>query len=206
MEVDGAVGKIMNALEKNNISENTLLVFLSDNGSPARDGTGFSGSIGSVISNYGHAANGELRGFKADIWEAGHRVLFIVKWPLKIKAKVINDQTICSIDIMTTVSSLINYLLPKGEGKDSYDILAVFYGKEAGGLQARPLVHHSLNGVFAVRKGPWKLILSDKSGGFSDNLHKDGHGIKTKVNCMICPMTWVSNKTYMKKKLIWWIP
>ena len=161
MEVDGAVGKIMNALEKNNISENTLLVFLSDNGSPARDGTGFSGSIGSVISNYGHAANGELRGFKADIWEAGHRVLFIVKWPLKIKAKVINDQTICSIDIMTTVSSLINYLLPKGEGKDSYDILAVFYGKEAEGLQARPLVHHSLNGVFAVRKGPWKLILSD---------------------------------------------
>ena len=180
MEVDGAVGNIMDALENNNISENTLVVFLSDNGSPGRDGTEYSGPVGSVISNYGHAANGPLRGFKADIWEAGHRVPFIVHWPGKISGGVTNDQTVCSIDIMATVSNLINYRLPTGKAMDSFDILPLFYGKEAKGLSERPLVHHSHHGVFAIRKGPWKLILSDKSGGFSDNLFKDGFGIQTK--------------------------
>ncbi|MEX2568224.1 MAG: arylsulfatase [Cyclobacteriaceae bacterium] len=180
MEVDGAVGKIMEALEINNISENTLLVFLSDNGSPARDGTNYSGPVGSVITNYGHAANGKLRGFKADIWEAGHRVPFIVKWPGKIEPGVTNDQTICSIDLMATLSSLIHYPIPLGKAGDSFDILPLFYGKEVQGLSARPLVHHSHHGVFALRQGPWKLILSDKSGGFSDNLYKEGYGIQTK--------------------------
>lgn len=180
MEVDGAVGKIMTALEINQISENTLVIFLSDNGSPARDGTGYSGPIGSVISNFGHAANGALRGFKADIWEAGHRVPFVAHWPGKIEAGVTNDQTICSIDIMATISSLINYPIPEGKAGDSYDISSLFYGKEAIGLSERPLVHHSLTGVFGIRQGPWKLILSDKSGGFSDNLHKEGYEIKTK--------------------------
>ncbi|MEX2514337.1 MAG: arylsulfatase [Cyclobacteriaceae bacterium] len=180
MEVDGAVGKIMAALENKQISENTLVIFLSDNGSPARDGTGFSGPIGSVIEHFGHAANGALRGFKADIWEAGHRVPFIVHWPGKIEAGVTNDQTICSIDLMATLSSLINFPLPAGKAGDSFDILPLFYGKEAQGLSERPLVHHSLTGVFGIRQGTWKLILSDKSGGFSDNLHKEGYGIQTK--------------------------
>ncbi len=180
MEVDGAVGKIMAALENNQIKEKTLVIFLSDNGSPARDGTEYSGPIGSVIENFGHAANGALRGFKADIWEAGHRVPFIVHWPAKINAGVTNNQTICSIDLMATLSSLIKYPLSTGEAGDSFDILPLFYGNEAQGLSERPLVHHSLTGVFGIRQGPWKLILSEKSGGFSDNLHKEGYGIETK--------------------------
>lgn len=180
MEVDGAVGKIMAALEKNQISENTLVIFLSDNGSPARDGTDYSGPIGSVITNYGHAANGALRGFKADIWEAGHRVPFVVKWPSKIDSGVINDQTICSIDLIASLSSLINYELPDGKAGDSFDILPLFYGEEVKGLADRPLIHHSLTGVFGIRQGPWKLIFSEKSGGFSDNLNKNGYGISTK--------------------------
>lgn len=180
MEVDGAVGKIMDALNKTQISENTLVIFLSDNGFPARDGTDYSGPIGSVISNFGHAANGMLRGFKGDIWEAGHRVPFIIKWPGKIDGGVINDQTICSIDLIETLSSLINHELPEGKAEDSFNILPLFFGKEARGLSGGALVHHSLTGVFGLRQGPWKLIVSDKSGGFSDNLNKEGYGINTK--------------------------
>ena len=179
MEVDWSVGQIMDALERNHLQENTLILFTSDNGSPARDGTNFSGPVGSITKRYGHLPNGNLRGLKADIWEGGHRIPFIVSWKGKTPENITDDHTICSIDIMATIANLINYTLPQDAAKDSYNILPVLQGREAPELAARALIHHSGSGVFAVRKGDWKLILSDKSGGFSDNLYKEGYGIKT---------------------------
>nr|WP_262919028.1 arylsulfatase [Tunicatimonas sp. TK19036] len=179
VEVDWSVGQVMDALRRNNFLENTLVIFTSDNGSPARDGTNFSGLIGSVIKRYGHRPNGELRGLKADIWEGGHRVPFIACWPGMISKNTINEHTICSIDIMATLAQVINYVLPQGAAEDSYNLLPLLQGEESQELTSRALIHHSGSGVFAVRKGDWKLILSDRSGGFSDNLHKDGYGINT---------------------------
>ena len=179
MEVDWSVGQIMDALERTHVNENTLVIFTSDNGSPARDGTNFSGPLGSVMKRYDHLPNGNLRGLKADIWEGGHRIPFIVRWPGKTPENTTDDHTICSIDIMATIAQLINYALPQDATEDSYNILPLFQGEEAERLASRALVHHSGGGVFAVRKGPWKLILSDRSGGFSDNLYKEGYGIET---------------------------
>ena len=179
MEVDWAVGQVMDALERTNVKENTLVLFTSDNGSPARDGTHFSGPVGSLMKQYGHLPNGNLRGLKADSWEGGHRIPFIVSWPGKIQENITDDHTIGSIDMMATIANLIHYALPQDAAEDSYNILPLFYGKEANTLASRAMVHHSGGGVFAIRKGPWKLILSDRSGGFSDNLYKEGYGIKT---------------------------
>lgn len=179
MEVDWSVGRIMDALQRNNLNENTIVIFTSDNGSPARDGTNSSGPIGSVTTRYGHHPSGDLRGLKADIWEGGHRIPFIVKWEGRIAENVANEHTICSIDLMATIADIVDHSLSGNAAEDSYNILPLFYGKESKELESRALIHHSGSGVFAIRKGQWKLILSNRSGGFSDNLNKDGYGINT---------------------------
>lgn len=177
MQVDWSVGEVIQALQRNDLDENTLIIFTSDNGSPARDGTNFAGRIGSVTERYGHRPSGNLRGLKADIWEGGHRVPFIVSWKGKIDGNTTDDHTICSMDIMNTIANLVGYSLPGGVAQDSRNILPLFFGEEVNGLESRTLIHHSGSGVFAVRHGDWKLILSNRSGGFSDNLHKEGYGI-----------------------------
>ena len=176
-EVDHVVGEIMDALKKNGIEDNTILIFTSDNGSPARNGKNWSGPIGSVVKEYGHNPSGIYRGFKGDAWEGGHREPFIVKWPGTVKPGSVSDALITSMDIMPTVADVLGVKMPAGCAEDAVSFADVLKGKTD---EAREyLVNHSLKGVFAIRKGRWKLILSDRSGGFSDMLHPKGFGIET---------------------------
>ena len=181
LEVDWTVGQIMQSLEQSGQFENTLIIFTSDNGSPARDGSDQSGPVGSVIANYDHYPNGKLRGLKADIWEGGHRVPFILSWPDRIEAGSVNDYPVSSIDIYQTVSAISDQPFPGDESakRDSQNLLPLLQGLEDGKIRERVLIHHSGAGVFAVRQGPWKLILSDISGGFSDFNSPEGYGIET---------------------------
>ncbi|MDF9799323.1 arylsulfatase A [Catalinimonas alkaloidigena] len=181
LEVDWSVGQIVEALEQSGQRENTIIFFTSDNGSPARDGTSHSGPIGSVIANFGHHPNGKLRGLKADIWEGGHRVPFLVNWKGHIGEGTVNNYPVSSIDLFPTIADLLEKPFSGDEkaGKDSYSLLPLLQGNEDDTLRNRSLIHHSGAGVFAIRKGPWKLILSDVSGGFSDHSHPDGYGIET---------------------------
>lgn len=179
MEVDWSVGQIMSALKRKGLTENTLVIFTSDNGSPGRDGKDHAGPVGSISGTYQHRPNGNLRGLKADIWEGGHRVPFIVSWNGKVGKGREDDRLICSMDLMATVAGIVRYRLPEQQAEDSRNILPLFLGERVPGWKDRPLVHHSLAGVFAIRRGRWKLILSDISGGFSDNIHPDGYGITT---------------------------
>jgi len=173
-EVDWVVGQIIKALERNNIAENTIVIFTSDNGSPGRDGTNYSGKGGSV-KDYGHLPNSNLRGYKGDIWEAGHRVPFIVRWPDKVKNGVTNDELICQVDIMRTMANILRYKLPENAGEDSYTILPALLQENVQPIR-EALVHHSWNGSFAIRKGKWKLILTERSGGFGNNNHEGQNG------------------------------
>ncbi|WP_236980761.1 sulfatase family protein [Membranihabitans maritimus] len=176
-EVDWAVGEIMKILEKTGKAENTIFVFTSDNGSPARNGEDYSGPTESVIAEFGHRANGDWRGLKGDAWEAGHRVPFIVRWPGYIKKDSKNAGLISSLDILATVQDLLGC---KKDVNISPDGQSFLMNLENGGEVAREsLVHHSHQGVFAIRKGHWKLILSDRSGGFSDGKNPTGYGIDT---------------------------
>ena len=104
---------------------------------------------------------------KADAWEGGHRVPFLVRWPGKVEPGTENHQVICLTDLMATVAELTDVTRDPSTGVDSYSLLPALKG-EKNGVHREATVHHSINGSFAIRKGSWKLILCPGSGGWSD--------------------------------------
>lgn len=158
-QVDGAVGQILEALDRHDLAENTLVIFTSDNGAhwPAGD-----------VEKHDHRANGPLRGQKADIWEGGHRVPFIVRWPGRIEPGTVSRETIALTDLLATTAAAVGADLPPGAGPDSYNVLPAMLGTSYDEPIREATVHHALDGMFAVRQGPWKLILGRGSGGFTN--------------------------------------
>ncbi len=159
MQVDDVVGQLRAALKEQGISDNTILIFTSDNGC-------------SKAANYqqmeaaGHFANGKLRGGKADLYDGGHRVPFIVEWAGGAEKNTKVDKTICLTDMLATAAELTNYKVADNEGEDSYSFLPYLTGKEAA-TPREYTVHHSINGDFAIRQGEWKLLFSKGSSGWS---------------------------------------
>lgn len=168
-QTDWSVGQVLQALEKNGFEDNTLVVFTSDNGSymyrwtqDKPDHTENFGAQGFHPSN--HQANADWRGTKADIWEAGHRVPFIVRWPGKVKPKIRCDQTICLTDFLATCAEIVSFPMPDNVGEDSFSLLPLIQGKEWAVPRA-PVIHHSSNGIFSLRDGKWKMVFGSGSGG-----------------------------------------
>ena len=161
METDWVVGEVLNALDRNQIADNTMIIFTADNGcSPAA-------KIPDLV-NQGHKPNGDWRGHKADIFEGGHRTPFLVRWPDKVKAGTISNQTICTTDLFATLSDIISNskTIPDNAAEDSFSFLPALLGQ--ADAKARPFtIHHSINGSFAIRSGKWKLSLCPGSGGWS---------------------------------------
>ncbi|MCK5174390.1 MAG: sulfatase-like hydrolase/transferase, partial [Planctomycetes bacterium] len=106
-------------------------------------------------------------GAKADVYEGGHRIPFIAKWPGKIKPGSTSNETICLTDLMATAADIANYKLPDNAGEDSVSILPVLLGEKHSKPLREATVHHSMNGSFSIRKGNWKLLLCPGSGGWS---------------------------------------
>ncbi|MFB0946602.1 MAG: arylsulfatase [Spirosomataceae bacterium] len=160
--VDDVVGQVRDALKAKGLDENTLIIFTSDNGcAPYADVTN--------LEAKGHFASGPFRGYKADIFEGGHRVPFIVKWANEISAGSVSDETICLTDFMHTAASVLGVDLPETVAEDSYDLSKIWNGELPEGTSLREVtIHHSVNGTFAIRRGDWKLILSPDSGGWSE--------------------------------------
>jgi len=177
-QTDYTVGEIIKALERNELVENTIIIFTSDNGSPSRAGDPHVHGRdfyppGSVITKYNHNPNAPWRGMKADIYEGGHRTPFIVRWPGKTPANKASREPISSLDIMATIATIVGYDLPANSAEDSYDLSALFVGEVVGidaGKEAirEALVHHSSKGKFAIRQGKWKMIPQLGSGGWED--------------------------------------
>lgn len=158
--VDHVVGQVMEALKSNNFKGNTLIVFTSDNGcSPRADFE--------ELAQVGHDPSHHFRGHKADIFEGGHRIPFIARWPGHIKEGSTSGETICLNDLLATCSDIVNDTLPDTAGEDSYSILPVLLGQDYQSPIREATVHHSVNGSFAIRKGKWKLIFCPGSGGWS---------------------------------------
>ena len=116
---------------------------------------------------HGHKSCGDLRGYKADIWDGGHREPFIARWPNRIEPGSTSDETICLADLMATCAGIVGTELPDNAAEDSYNILPVLLGEERDKPVRDAIVHHSIDGMFSVREGKWKLILGRGSGGFS---------------------------------------
>ncbi|MDB4225791.1 arylsulfatase [bacterium] len=156
--VDWVVGEVMKALEKQGISENTILVFTSDNGCSNQ-------ADFEQLATKGHNPSYIFRGHKADIFEGGHRVPFIVRWPSKVKPGISN-QLVCTTDFFATIADLLGVKIEDKVAEDSYSFLpalnieSIFPVRES-------IVHHSINGSFAYRKKEWKAIFCPGSGGWS---------------------------------------
>lgn len=159
MQVDATVGAVVKALAEQGLAENTLVLVTSDNGcSPAAN-------INEMIEK-GHRPSYHFRGHKADIYDGGHRVPFIVRWPGKVAAGASCDQTVCLTDVMATCAEIVGAKLPRDAAEDSVSMLPALLGKANRPLR-EAIVHHSINGSFAIRQGNWKLCLCPGSGGWS---------------------------------------
>ncbi len=165
-EVDWTVGQVLQALQESGQAENTLIILTSDNGSPGRDGTGMCGALNSVLK-YGHHPGYIFRGIKSDIWEGGHHIPFIARWPGHIPAGSRSDEVICLTDLMATCAAIVGDTLPDNAGGDSYNLLPVLTGKPYKKPLREATVHHSIDGSFSLRQGKWKLEMCAGSGGWS---------------------------------------
>ena len=161
MQTDAIVGEVLAALEKNGLAENTLVVFTSDNGCSPAAGT-------PKLEVQGHFASAQLRGYKADIWDGGHRVPFFVRWPGKVKPGSQSGQVICHTDLLATCAQLLDTPLPETAAEDSISFLPTLLGTAGSGKGTlrESIVHHSIQGKFAIRQGSWKLAFCSGSGGW----------------------------------------
>jgi arylsulfatase A len=166
LQVDDLVGKVITALKENGVFENTILIFTSDNGcSPKANFP--------ELAKVGHNPSYIYRGHKADIYEGGHRVPFVVSWPEKIKRAQVSEEIICTTDLMATVAELTKFDLPVNAAEDSFSFLKVLEGTAKEPVRTE-LVNHSIEGRFAIRKGKYKLILWPGSGGWSPPMTAGG--------------------------------
>lgn len=159
MQTDAGVGEISAALEKHGFTENTLIIFSSDNGCSK------AANIPELLEK-GHKVSAQYRGSKADLWDGGHRVPFIARWPKSIKAGTTSDQTICLVDLFATTSDIVKQQAPAGTAEDSVSFLPALSGQPISSTRAG-VIHHSISGHFSYRKGKWKLLLAAGSGGWT---------------------------------------
>jgi arylsulfatase A len=153
--VDDAIGQVLGALDDKKLASNTLVVVTSDNGAHW---------LPDEIAEWGHRSNGALRGQKADVYDGGHRIPFIARWPGRIKPGTTSNALTCLTDFMATAADITRAALPGSAGEDSFSMLPAMEGQTG---RRTAIVHHSANGHFVIRDGDWKLHLGLGSGGFT---------------------------------------
>jgi N-sulfoglucosamine sulfohydrolase len=160
-ETDAAVGAVVRAIDEAGLSRDTLVIVTSDNGpAPA-------GGIAEALS-HGHDASGGFRGAKADLFEGGHRVPFVARWPGVVPAGTTSSRLIATTDIFATIAEIVGVPLRGGEGEDSFSFAAALRDPERAPSRDAGFVMHSVHGAFAIRQGRFKLLLAPGSGGWSD--------------------------------------
>ncbi len=161
VEVDAMAGRVFAAVRQAGIATNTLIIFTSDNGcSPAANFA--------HLESLGHYPSAQFRGTKADIFDGGHREPFLVCWQGHIAPGSTSTELICHTDFLATCADLLGRKLPDTAGEDSVSLLPLLLGQPHSKPLREAVVHHSINGSFAIRQGRWKLELCPDSGGWSD--------------------------------------
>ncbi|QIP12971.1 arylsulfatase [Spirosoma aureum] len=158
---DAVVGEVMHTLDSLGITDNTLIIFTSDNGADWKPGD--------KKLFPAHQANYIFRGQKSDIWEGGHRVPFLASWPGNIKPGRQTSNTICLTDLLATFATITHQKIPASAAQDSFDFSTVLTNNAPVNPTRQSIIHHSINGMFALRKGKWKYIEGKGSGGWSED-------------------------------------
>jgi len=159
MQTDDSYGQVIKALRDNGMLADTLVICSSDNGTSAPS------SNMKELNNMGHFPSGDLRGSKADIWDGGHRVPFIVHWPAVVKSGSTCDKLVCLNDLMATMAAIVDFKLPSNSAEDSFSFLPALKGEEKH--LRTSVIHHSISGYFAIRQDNYKLIMCPGSGGWT---------------------------------------
>jgi len=164
-ELDWAVGQLLDALDATGASPNTLVIFTSDNGPDefAYD----------RLQQFQHASMGQLRGIKNDIWEGGHRVPFLARWPGKIPGASANSQTICLVDFMHTVADVAGATVPTGAAPDSVSFLPSLLRTNLAPQGGRSLIFESGRGQFGIRSNNWMFIDSSTGDGHNPEMEPE---------------------------------
>jgi arylsulfatase A len=171
---DDMVGKVLKAIKESGLEENTIVVFTSDNG------CSLAANI-QELAKHGHNPSYIFRGAKADIFDGGHRVPFIVKWPGEVKPNSVTNSTICLTDFMATCAAILHKPIPVNAGEDSYNLLPLLLQNKQDKFQRTSTIHHSIDGCFAIREGKWKLEFCRGSGGWSNPTEKKAEKEKLPV-------------------------
>ncbi len=160
MQVDWTVGEVLKALDRNEIAQDTLIIFTTDNGCSPQ-------AKFSELEAAGHDHNYIYRGHKADIYEGGHRVPFVARWPEKVKAGSRTKQLVGQFDFLATAAEIVGAEVAEDAAEDSMSFLPVLLGTDKEPIR-QSIVSQSIGGQFAVRDGDWKLCLCPGSGGWSN--------------------------------------
>lgn len=163
MQTDDSSGQIIAALKRNNLLENTIVISSADNGTSEKT------SNAKELIAKGHYSSANFRGYKSDSWDGGHRVPFFVSWPNVVAANSVSKQLTSLNDIFTTLADILKIKLADNHAEDGFSFLPILDNSviESGKSLRQDVIHHSVSGHFAIRQGPWKLILASGSGGWS---------------------------------------
>ncbi len=168
-QVDWTVGAVLEALDRAGMRDNTLVFFTSDNGSymysfnesENTDHVDDPGEQGYFPRH--HRANGPFRGTKADIWEGGHHVPLLARWPGRVRPGSTCPSTVALVDLFATCAEVVGVKVDGGAAEDSYSLVRMLNGENVS--RPVPVIHHSIDGMFSIREGNWKLVLGNGSGG-----------------------------------------
>jgi len=156
VQTDWVVGQVLEALKKKGLEKNTIVIFSADNGPEAY--------AWERAEKYGHFSMGNFRGLKRDVWEGGHHVPFVIKWPGQVKAGSTSNEVISQVDIMRTLAHITGTELQENAAPDSYDFTAVIRGEAYESPLREATIHNTYESVWGIRKGDW-LYINDSTGG-----------------------------------------
>jgi len=152
---DWVAGQVLQALEATGLSENTIVIFTADNGPETY--------AFERAQRYGHFSMGDLRGLKRDVWEGGHHVPFIIKWPGQVSAGSTSDEVISQVDIMATLAAVTQSDLPANSAPDSYNFLSIAQGESRDSPLREATVQNTSEKIWGLRQNQW-LYINHKSG------------------------------------------
>ncbi len=166
METDWSAGQVIKAIDEAGIADNTIVIFTADNGHSHYTGW-------EKLIEAGHLPSGPFRGHKGDVWEGGHRVPMVVRWPSRVPPGSTSDHLVCLTDLFATCAELLGVELPSDAAPDSFSFLAAACQKETTEWPARSsLVNHSNFGEFAYREGAWKLVFKNSHRNLDESRGK----------------------------------
>lgn len=156
VQTDWVAGQVLKAITEQGFDKNTIVIFSADNGPEAY--------AWERSEKYGHFSMGNFRGLKRDVWEGGHHVPFLIRWPGHIESGSVSDEVVSQVDVMATLAKIIDINLPVNAAPDSYDLSAILLGQSYQSPLREATVHNTYESKWGIRKGDW-LYINSSSGG-----------------------------------------